>query len=90
MEKSSPDIIKANEEELAEWEAEVDRLQKLRPVQVTRDRLKTVEVPTLEREIAEQESAVEAATSEADRVSPPISYDTPINAIVRRWTSWML
>ncbi|KAF8895513.1 hypothetical protein BD779DRAFT_1640508 [Infundibulicybe gibba] len=58
MKKTSPESIKANERETAEWEQELQRLQSLRPVQVTRDQLKTVTLPDLEKQIQIQEEEV--------------------------------
>ena len=68
MKKSSPAAIEENKAELVEWQAEMDRLQALRPVQSTRDRLKAKEIPLLESQIKEQEDAHPEISQKAEKV----------------------
>ncbi|KDQ62331.1 hypothetical protein JAAARDRAFT_66083 [Jaapia argillacea MUCL 33604] len=58
MKKTSPESIANNRDEMAEWDAEVKRLQALAPAEASRNRLKDVELPKLERQIKEQEAEV--------------------------------
>ncbi|KAJ6613278.1 P-loop containing nucleoside triphosphate hydrolase protein [Mycena sp. CBHHK59/15] len=68
MKKSSPESIAVIEEELKEWEGEMARLQGLRPVWISRDRLKTTEVPDLEAKIKEQDAKIPIVSAEAERI----------------------
>jgi hypothetical protein len=69
MKKSSPQSIAENTEEMKEWEEELARLQKLVPIQASRDRLKNTELPALERQIKEQEGTLPPISKEAEQVS---------------------
>ncbi|KAF8627436.1 hypothetical protein AX17_006250 [Amanita inopinata Kibby_2008] len=64
---SSKDPL-ANEGELVEWETELDRLQKLRPVQVLRDQTKLRDIPSLEEQIKKQEECLPQLSKEAEEV----------------------
>ena len=68
MKKSSPAAIEENKVELTEWQAEMDRLQALRPVQSSRDRLKAKEIPLLESQIKQQEDAHPEISQKAEKV----------------------
>jgi DNA repair protein RAD50 len=68
MKRSSPQSIAENTEEMKEWEDELERLQKLVPIQASRDRLKRNELPALERQIKEQEAAIPAISNKAEKV----------------------
>ena len=68
MKKSSSTAIEENKLELAEWQAEMDRLQGLRPVQASRDRLKAKEIPLLEDQIKQQEDAHPEISQKAEKV----------------------
>jgi DNA repair protein RAD50 len=68
MKKSSPESVAAIQEELKEWETEMARLQKLRPVLASRDRLKNTEIPELEVKIKEQDAKIPAASAAAESV----------------------
>ncbi|KIM89254.1 hypothetical protein PILCRDRAFT_218441 [Piloderma croceum F 1598] len=69
MKRSSPESIAENTEEMKEWEDELERLQKLVPIQASRDRLKRNELPALERQIKEQEAAIPAISHKAEEAS---------------------
>ncbi|KAF8798951.1 hypothetical protein BYT27DRAFT_6885480 [Phlegmacium glaucopus] len=68
MKKSSPAAIEENKAELVEWQAEMDRLQALRPVQASRDRLKAKDIPLLEEQIKEQEDAHPEISQKAEKI----------------------
>lgn len=68
MKKSSPAAIEENKAELTEWQAEMDRLQALRPVQSSRDRLKAKEIPLLESQVKQQEDAHPEISQKAEKV----------------------
>jgi DNA repair protein RAD50 len=68
MKKSSPQSIAENTDEMNEWEEELERLQKMVPIQASRDRLKHTELPALERQIKEQESAIPSISQKAEEV----------------------
>jgi DNA repair protein RAD50 len=68
MKKSSPAAIEENKAELAEWQAEMDRLQALRPVQASRERLKAKEIPLLEDQIKQQEDAHPEISRKVEKV----------------------
>ncbi|KAJ3509992.1 hypothetical protein NLJ89_g4921 [Agrocybe chaxingu] len=56
IEKASEENIDVLMEELPDWESELDRLQKLRPISAARDALKATEIPQLEEEIKLKEA----------------------------------
>lgn len=56
-------------EELPQWQEELERLQKLRPVLANHDALKGKEIPSLEEQIKQQESAYPEISSEVEQVS---------------------
>lgn len=68
MKKTSPESIAEETAELKDWEEELDRLQKLLPIQVSRDRLKHTELPALEKQVKEQESAIPSFSAKAEEV----------------------
>ncbi|KAF7365212.1 DNA repair protein rad50 [Mycena venus] len=72
MKKSSPESVAAIQEELKEWEGEMTRLQNLRPVLASRDRLKDIEIPELEAKIKEQDAKIPAASAAAESVSEKV------------------
>ncbi|KAJ7935649.1 hypothetical protein B0H13DRAFT_485765 [Mycena leptocephala] len=72
MKKSSPESVAALRVELKEWEEEMARLQKLRPVLSSRDRLKDTEIPELEAKIKEQDAKIPVASAAADSFSEKI------------------
>ncbi|KAF5382729.1 hypothetical protein D9615_002851 [Tricholomella constricta] len=66
MKKASPQAIAENRHEMTEWEAELERLQNLRPVQAARDQMKAKELPALEKEIRQHEDAYPDISREAE------------------------
>ncbi|PFH54076.1 hypothetical protein AMATHDRAFT_852 [Amanita thiersii Skay4041] len=66
IENASPEKLAFNKEELEDWKNEVDRLQKLRPVQALRDQLKHRDIPSLEKEIQKQEEALPQISKETE------------------------
>jgi hypothetical protein len=68
MRNSSPEVKEANRLELEEWETELARLQALLPVEASRDRVKTVELPALERQMKEIEESIPAISEKAEEV----------------------
>ncbi|KAJ7780695.1 AAA domain-containing protein [Mycena maculata] len=68
MKKSSPESLASIREELQEWQAELTKLQNLRPVLIARDRLKDIEVPELEAKIKEQDAKIPSASAAAELV----------------------
>lgn len=67
--KSSPQAIAAEIADLKDWQDELERLQKLLPTQASRDRLKQTEIPTLEKQIKEQEDDIPSISEKAEQVS---------------------
>jgi hypothetical protein len=55
MEANKPEKEASNASELAEWEEELERLQSLRPVLTTRNRMRQNEIPDMEKEIKKVE-----------------------------------
>lgn len=55
-------------EELPQWQEELERLQKLRPVQVTQDTLRVKDIPNLEEKIKQQESLHPEISLEVEQV----------------------
>ncbi|KAG6818307.1 hypothetical protein H0H93_006082, partial [Arthromyces matolae] len=66
MKKASPKAIADNKVELDDWEAELERLQNMRPVEAARQQLKTKEIPALEKNIRELEESYPDTTQEAE------------------------
>ena len=60
-------------EELPQWQEELERLQKLRPVASNHDSLKAKEIPALQEQIMEQESHHPDISSEVEQVRPHFS-----------------
>lgn len=72
MEKDADGDSEEIMNELTEWQEELDRLQKLRPVQLAHDIMKAKEIPTLEAEIKQQETSHPDISSEVEKVSPQL------------------
>ncbi|KAJ7165382.1 hypothetical protein C8R46DRAFT_1035956 [Mycena filopes] len=72
MRKSSPESVAALQEELKEWEGEMGRLQKLRPVLSSRDRLKDTKIPELDTKIKVQDATIPATSAAAELFSGKI------------------
>jgi DNA repair protein RAD50 len=79
MKKASPAEIAENKREMGEWEEELERLQKLMPIQASRDQIKLKELPALEEQIKAQEESYPDISHRAEEVNllkngaPPIS-----------------
>jgi DNA repair protein RAD50 len=69
LKKMSPEALAINKDEEEEWSRELKRLQLLSPFDASRNRIKNVELPALERQIADQEAIVPGLTVEAEEVS---------------------
>ena len=57
-------------EELPQWQEELERLQKLRPVVSNHDSLKVKEIPSLQEQIKEQEGHHPEISSGVEQVGP--------------------
>ena len=68
MNKLSPEAQAEIREEAVEWEAEVKRLQALLPAEVTRDTLRSQEIPQLETKLKQTEDEVSKALSSKELV----------------------
>lgn len=66
MKKASPAAIADNKREMGQWEAELERLQKLMPVQASRDQIKLKELPALEKQLKEQEASYPDISHQAE------------------------
>ncbi|KAF7792625.1 hypothetical protein EIP86_003722 [Pleurotus ostreatoroseus] len=62
LKKSTPAAITAIKQEKADWDEELKRLQKLGHRASERDKIKNVEVPYIEKQLEEKQSALPAAT----------------------------
>lgn len=69
MKKASPESIKSTKEEMKLWETEWNRLQSLRPLQVSWAQIKEKDLPGLERQVREEENLITDITSQVERVS---------------------
>lgn len=70
MKKASPSEIADNKREMGEWEVELSRLQKLLPIQTSRDQIKSRDLPALEQGIKEKEAAYPDISRQAEEVNP--------------------
>ncbi len=68
MEDSSPAKVKAAKEDIRDWEQELKRVQALGLLAAERDKLKSSEIPVLEKQIQEKEAELPSATKEAEKV----------------------
>ncbi|KAF8231720.1 hypothetical protein L208DRAFT_43628 [Tricholoma matsutake] len=69
MKKASPAAIADNKREMGQWEAELERLQKLMPVQASRDQIKLKELPALEKQLKEQEASYPDISHQAEELT---------------------
>ncbi|KAI0657387.1 hypothetical protein C8Q70DRAFT_1004323 [Cubamyces menziesii] len=70
MKKSTPEAIRGLQQELQDWETELKRLQDLAVLAASKSKLETVELPALQKEIAEKDAEIPTLTAEADEVGP--------------------
>jgi chromosome segregation ATPase len=69
IKKHSPDAIKAQEAALQQWEEEFAQLQGLMPVNTTKERIRTVELPALEKQIKTLEADLPSISEKAEQAS---------------------
>jgi len=82
IEQESDENYEELVEELPQWQEELERLQKLRPVQVNHDALKVKEIPSLEEQIKQQESDYPEISSEVEKVSSISSVWVALNSLL--------
>ena len=71
LKKSTPAAITAIKQEKDDWDEELKRLQKLGHRASERDKIKNVEVPYIEKQLEEKQSALPAATKRSHEVRMP-------------------
>lgn len=69
IKKSTPAGIKEIKQEVKDWESELKRLQALAVVAAERDKLKSNQLPLLERQVEEKEAELPVASKKAEEVS---------------------
>lgn len=57
---------------MEEWQSELERLQGLQHLEVSRDHLKTDDIPDFEKQIKEQEALIPSLSDTAEKVLPEI------------------
>lgn len=55
--------------ELKEWETELARLQALLPIEAAAERLKNIEIPSLEKQKKDQETLISEANAAVEKVN---------------------
>jgi DNA repair protein RAD50 len=65
----SPEAVEAQKAEVAEWEDEVKRLRDLMPVFTTKERIRTVELPALERQIKALDEDLPSISEKAEQAA---------------------
>ncbi|KAI0771249.1 hypothetical protein BD413DRAFT_604552 [Trametes elegans] len=73
MKKSTPEAIKNLQLELQDWEVELKRLQELAVLAASKNKLETVELPSIQKELSAKEAEIPGLTSEADEASAQLS-----------------
>lgn len=68
MKRTSPDRIKQEQEELKEWQMELADVQRLLPVEATKNRLVTRDIPELEQSIKEKQNEIPLLTDSVNDV----------------------
>lgn len=69
LEKSSEDALDGLKNDIRWCEDHVRSLQALLPKEAARDRLKSQDIPALEKQLADNESKLDAASKRAESVS---------------------
>ncbi|OJA09417.1 hypothetical protein AZE42_03080 [Rhizopogon vesiculosus] len=69
IKKRSPEAIEAQEADLKQWEDEFEHLQGLMPVHTTKERIRTVELPALEKQIKILETDLPSIIEKAEQAS---------------------
>jgi DNA repair protein RAD50 len=65
----SPEAIEEKEADLERWEEEFEKLQGLMPVHATKERIRTVELPALEKQIKALETDLPSISEKAEQAS---------------------
>ena len=68
MKRTSPERIKEEQEELNGWQMELADVQKLLPVEATKNKLVSREIPELEELIVEREKEIPLLTEVVNNV----------------------
>ena len=68
MKRTSPEKIKQEQEELKEWQLELADVQRLLPVEATKNKLMAREIPELEQSIKEKEKEIPLLTNAVNNV----------------------
>ena len=88
IKKATPKAIEDTQNEIADWEGEIKRLQGLLPVNASIAHLRA-EIPALEKQIKEQEAKIPALSDKAEKVrfsfiSPLLSFSPMISDRLQR------
>lgn len=68
IQKGSAASKKTTQEELEEWEIELNRVRELGKLATTRDQLTKVDIPELQKQLEEKEEKLPEATAKANEV----------------------
>jgi hypothetical protein len=68
IKKTSSDAKTHAQEEEDEWTQELSRLQLLMPLEISRNRIQSMDLPLLERQIKNQEALIPAMREKAEEV----------------------
>jgi len=68
MKRTSPEKIKQEQEELDGWQMELADVQRLLPVEATRNKFVAREIPELERAIKERQEKIPSLTDTVNNV----------------------
>lgn len=75
--KQSDEFLEEIHNEIAGFTEEKSALEELLPDESERDRLRTVEVPALEKQLANEEEQLETSSKAAENVSLPLHWIAP-------------
>lgn len=70
----SPEAVEAQKAEVAQWESEVKDLRALMPVFTTKERIRTVELPALERQIKALDEDLPSNSEKAEQARYPCNF----------------
>ncbi|KAG9308463.1 P-loop containing nucleoside triphosphate hydrolase protein [Chiua virens] len=70
---SSPEAAANDDKELKEWRKEMDRLEKMLPVQASRDRVKLNDIPALEKQIKTAESEIPPSSEQCEQAEQKVA-----------------
>ena len=68
MKRTSPEKLKQEQEELKEWQMELADVQRLVPVEATKNKLVARDIPELEQSIKEREKQIPLLTDAVNNV----------------------